>query len=46
MCIRDSPKAMQGTWDDVSIDNGVIIGYILLLMLIYVAVRFVWLLAM
>lgn len=40
------PKAMQGTWDDVSIDNGVLIGYILLLTLIYVAVRFVWLLAM
>ena len=23
------PKAMQGTWDDASIDNGVLIGYIL-----------------
>ena len=40
------PKAMQGTRDNVSIDNGVLIGYILLLTLIYVAVRFVWLLAM
>ncbi|MBC2889114.1 Na+/H+ antiporter [Gordonibacter massiliensis (ex Traore et al. 2017)] len=40
------PKAMRSTWDDVSIDNGMLIGYVLLLTLIYVVVRFVWLFAM
>lgn len=40
------PKAMQDSWDDVSINNGLLIGYVLLLTLIYVVVRFAWLLVM
>ncbi len=40
------PKAMQSTWEDVGIDNGMLVGYILLITVIYIVVRFVWLLAM
>lgn len=40
------PKAMRSSWDDVSIDNGVLISWVLLISLIYVVVRFLWLLAL
>lgn len=40
------PKAMQSTWDDVGIDNGMLIATIVLITVIYVVVRFAWLLAM
>ncbi|HIW75044.1 MULTISPECIES: cation:proton antiporter [Gordonibacter] len=40
------PKAMQSTWDDVSIHNAVLIGYVLLITLIYVVVRFGWIFSM
>lgn len=40
------PRVMQQSWDDVSIDNAVLIGYVLLIVLISFAVRFVWLCAM
>ncbi len=37
------PKAMKNSWGDVSIDNGVLIGYVLLITLICLIIRFVWL---
>ncbi|BAK45021.1 Na+/H+ antiporter [Eggerthella sp. YY7918] len=37
------PRVMQHTWDDVSIDNALLIGYVLILTIIYYLVRFVWL---
>lgn len=40
------PRVMQQSWDDVSIDNAVLIGYVLLIVLISFAVRFIWLCAM
>lgn len=40
------PRAMQQTWDDVSIPNDLLIGWVLLISLIYIVVRFAWLLAM
>ena len=40
------PKAMQRTWDDVSIHNLVLIGCILALTALVVLVRFLWLFAM
>ena len=36
------PKAMQTTWDNLSLNNIEIIGYALLLTVLVVAVRFVW----
>lgn len=40
------PRVMQQSWDDVSINNGVLIGYVLLIVLISYIVRFVWLCVM
>ena len=40
------PRAMQQTWENVHIDNGLIIGYVLLATLVLIAVRFLWVLAM
>ena len=40
------PRVMQHSWDDVSIDNAVLIGYVLLIVLISYVVRFLWLCAM
>lgn len=40
------PRAMQRTWDDASIDNGLLIGVVLLVTFIYLAVRFLWLLGL
>ena len=40
------PRVMQQSWDDVSINNGVLIGYVLLIVLISLVVRFVWIFAM
>lgn len=40
------PRAMSHTWDDVSISNTTLIGYILLLTLILMGVRFLWILVM
>ncbi len=37
------PKAMKNSWGDVSIDNGVLIGYVLLITLICLIIRFIWL---
>ncbi len=38
------PRAMQRSWDDASIENGLLIGVVLLITFIYLAVRFLWLL--
>jgi len=38
------PRAMQSTWDDVVIDNFVLIGYILAITAVIVLVRFIWVL--
>ena len=40
------PRAMQRTWENVTIDNGVLIGYILGITALMLAVRFVWVFAM
>ena len=40
------PRAMQRTWANVTIDNDVLIGYILGITLLMLAVRFAWVLAM
>lgn len=40
------PHAMRYTWDDVSINNGILILYVLGLTFVLLAVRFVWALAM
>ena len=40
------PKAMQGTWDDVSIGNLELFGYVIVITLAVVFFRFVWILAM
>ena len=40
------PRAMQRTWANVTIDNGVLIGYILGITVLMLAVRFIWVLAM
>lgn len=40
------PRAMQRTWANVTIDNGVLVGYILGITLLMLAVRFVWVLVM
>ena len=40
------PRAMQRTWANVTIDNGVLIGYILGITLLMLAVRFLWVLIM
>lgn len=40
------PQAMQSTWDDLYINNYVLIGYVLLITLLIVALRFIWALAM
>lgn len=40
------PRAMQRTWENVTIDNGVLIGYIVGITALMLAVRFVWVLVM
>lgn len=40
------PRAMQRTWANVTIDNGVLVGYILGITLLMLVVRFVWVLVM
>ena len=40
------PNAMQSTWDNLYIDNFVLIGYVLLLTVLIVVLRFVWALIM
>ncbi len=40
------PKAMQGTWGDVSIENPTLLGYVLIITFIYILIRFVWLLGL
>lgn len=40
------PRAMQRTWENVTISNDVLIGYILLITAILVVVRFAWVFAM
>lgn len=40
------PRAMQQTWANVYIDNGLLISYVLGITLILIAVRFVWILVM
>ena len=40
------PNAMQSTWDNLYIDNFVLIGYVLLLTALIVVLRFVWALIM
>ncbi len=40
------PSAMRRTWEDLSINNGVLILYILGLTFVLLAVRFIWCLAM
>lgn len=40
------PNAMQSTWDNLYIDNFVLIGYVLVLTALIVFLRFVWALAM
>lgn len=40
------PRAMQRTWDDVALNNGMLILYILVITLAVIAARFLWLLAM
>lgn len=40
------PHAMQDTWGDVSIDNGVLIGYVVALTALLFLIRFVWVVAM
>ena len=40
------PKAMQGTWDDVSIGNLELFGYVIVITLAVVLFRFLWILAM
>ncbi len=36
------PNAMQSTWDDLSIANATLIGYVLLLTVLIVGLRFIW----
>ncbi|MCB7038614.1 cation:proton antiporter [Eggerthella sinensis] len=40
------PRAMQRTWANVTFDNGVLIGYILIITLLMLATRFIWVLSM
>ncbi|MEG0791140.1 MAG: Na+/H+ antiporter [Gordonibacter sp.] len=40
------PRAMKSSWGDVSINNGVLIGYVLLITLICLLIRFIWLVIM
>ncbi|WP_172135435.1 cation:proton antiporter [Adlercreutzia sp. ZJ473] len=40
------PNAMRHTWDDVSIGNGMLVGYVIGLTFVLLAVRFAWCLAM
>lgn len=40
------PKAMKSSWGDVSINNEVLIGYVLLITAICLIVRFMWLIVM
>ena len=40
------PNAMQSTWDDVYIDNVDLIGYVLILTVLIVGLRFIWALVM
>lgn len=40
------PKAMQGTWDDVSIGNLELLGYVLAITAAVIFFRFLWILAM
>ncbi len=40
------PNAMQSTWDDVYIDNVDLIGYVLILTILIVGLRFIWALVM
>lgn len=40
------PRAMQSTWENVTISNYVLIGYILLITFILLGVRFLWTLGM
>lgn len=40
------PKAMVESWDDVSISNFSLVGYVLLITFIYLLVRFIWLLVL
>ena len=41
-----SPRAMQRTWENVTIDNDVLIGYILGITVLMLAARFLWVLIM
>ena len=40
------PNAMRRTWDDQTIDNFVLVGYILALTFLLLLIRFLWVLAM
>ena len=40
------PKAMQYSWGDISIDNGVLIAYVLGITFVLLGVRFIWVLVM
>lgn len=40
------PKAMQYSWGDISIDNGVLVAYVLGITFVLLGVRFIWVLAM
>lgn len=40
------PKAMQYSWGDISIDNGVLIAYVLGITFVLLGVRFIWVFVM
>lgn len=40
------PKAMQRTWEDVSISNPTLIGYVLIITALLLGIRFIWVLVM